>query len=197
MFRREPLATHPYILLRNGERQQLSNYVFQSGTSWITEITMNSKYLSLSIAVFSASLFALPVAAQSTLPANVQADRATILQDQALAKDLSQQLKNDEAAGNAAAVAADRTALRLARMKTGQDFGQLRQDAQPLFQPDQAALTASLTKLLTDQQANNVGAVQMDQTAVAAAETQLRATRVAIYGDLGKGLGGSHGHRHG
>lgn len=158
---------------------------------------MTSSYLSLSIAVLAASLVALPAAAQSTLPANVQADRATIQQDQALAKSLSQQLKNDEAAGNAAAVAADRTALRLARMKTGQDFGQLRQDAQPFLQPNQAALTAALTQLYSDQRANNVSAVQMDQAAVAAAETQIKATRVAIYGDLGKAFGGAHGHRHG
>ncbi len=158
---------------------------------------MTSKYISLALAALAASIVALPVAAQSALPANVQADRALIQQDQIQVQNLMQQLKTDEAAGNSAGVAADRTALRLAHMKLGQDFGQLRQDAQPLLQPDQAALTAALTQLYSDQRANNVSAVQTDQAAVAAAETQIKATRAAIYGDLGKGIGGARGHRHG
>jgi DNA polymerase III gamma/tau subunit len=177
--------------------RHLSNQVFQYGTNSTTVITMTSKYVSLSIAFLAASLVALPAAAQSTLPASVQADRATIQQDQALVQNIVQQLKIDEAAGNSAAVAADRTALRLAHMKTGQDLSQLRRDAQPTLQPDQAALTATLTQLYSDQRANNVSAVQTDQAAVTAAETQLRTDREAIFGGLGKGFDGSHGHRRG
>jgi hypothetical protein len=168
---------------------------FHSGTLSITEITMTSKFLSLSIVVLAASLVALRAAAQSTLPANVQSDRATIQQDQTLVQNTVQQLRIDEAAGNSSAVAADRTALRLARMKTGQDFGQLHQDAQPILQPAQAALTAALTQLYSDQHANNASAVQTDQAAVAAAETQLRTDREAIFGGLGEGFGGRHAHR--
>jgi hypothetical protein len=168
---------------------------FHSGTLSITEITMTSKFLSLSIVVLAASLVALRAAAQSTLPANVQADRATIQQDQTLVQNTVQQLRIDEVAGNSSAVAADRTALRLAHMKTGQDFGQLRQDAQPILQPAQAALTAALTQLYSDQHANNASAVQTDQAAVAAAETQLRTNREAIFGGLGEGFGGPHAHR--
>lgn len=156
---------------------------------------MNSKFVWLSIAALAASLVSLQAAAQSTLPANVQADRATIQQDQTLVKNIVQQLRTDEAAGNSSAVAADRTALRLAHMKTGQDLGQLRQDAQPILQPDQAALIVALTQLHSDQLANNASAVQTDQTAVAAAETQLKTDREAIFGGLGKAFDGSRGHR--
>ena len=130
---------------------------------------MTSKFLSLSVAL-AASIVALQAAAQTPLPANLQADRATIQQDQTLVQSIVQQHRTDEAAGNSAAVAADRTALRLAHMKTGQDFGQLHQDAQPLLQPGQAVLTNALTQLYTDQHTNNVSAVQADQAAVAAAE---------------------------
>jgi len=87
---------------------------------------MKSKSLSLSIVALAPSLNALQAAAQSALPASVQADRATIQQDQTLVQNIAQQLRTDEAAGNAAAVAADRTALRLAHVKAGEDMGQLR-----------------------------------------------------------------------
>jgi hypothetical protein len=158
---------------------------------------MTSKLLSLSIAALAASAVALPASAQSALPANVQADRSTVEEDQTLVRNIALQLKTDEAAGNAAAVAADRTALRLAHMKIGQDFGQLHQDAQPLLQADQATLVTALTKLHSDQLANNVSAVQADQAAVAAAETQLKTDRKAIFGGLGKAFGGPHGHHRG
>jgi hypothetical protein len=145
------------------------------------------------------SLVALPAMAQSTpvLPQNVQADRATIQQDETLVQNWVQQLRIDEAAGNAAAVAADRTGLRLARMKAGQDLGQLRQDAQPLLQPDQAALTAALMQLYADQHAVNTSALAADQAAVGTAEAQLRTDREAIFGGLGYDLGRSRGHRRG
>ena len=158
---------------------------------------MSLKFLSLSVLALATSLVALQAAAQTTLPANLQADRATIQQDQTLVQNLVQQHRTDEATGNSAAVAADRTALRLAHMKIGQDFGQLRQDAQPLLQPDQAALTTALTQLYSAQHTNNVGAVQTDQAAVAAAETQLRSDSEAIFGGLDNSFGGSHGHRRG
>jgi hypothetical protein len=163
----------------------------------ITEITMTSKHLSLSVVALAASFVALQAAAQTTLPANLQADRATILQDQTLVQGIVQQHRTDEATGNSAAVAADRTALRLAHMKIGQDFGQLRQDAQPLLQPDQAALTTALTQLYSAQHTNNVSAVQTDQVAVAAAEAQLRTDRETIFAGLGNPFGGSHGHHPG
>jgi len=158
---------------------------------------MTSKFLCLSLAAAAAFTFAIQAFAQITLPVNVQADRALIQQDQVAVQSAWQQLKADEATGNAAAAAADRTALRLARMKTAQDFGQLHQDARPILQPNQATLTAALTQLYADQRANNVGAVQADQAAVAAAEAQLKTDREAIFGGLGKGFGGPLGHHHG
>jgi hypothetical protein len=158
---------------------------------------MTSKFLSLSAAALAACLVALHATAQTTLPANLQADRATIQQDQTAARNLVQQLRTDEAAGNSAAVAADRTALRLAHMKTGQDFGQLHEDAQPILQPDQAALTTALTQLYSAQHANDAGAVQTAQAAVTAAETQIRTDREAVFGELGNPFGRWHGHRHG
>jgi hypothetical protein len=158
---------------------------------------MTSKFLSLGLAVAAASTFALPATAQVSLPANVQADRTLIQQDQIAVQNAFQQLRADEAAGNASAAAADRTALRLAHMKMAQDFAQLHQDAQSVLQPGQAALTAALTQLLADQQAGNTSAVQTDQAAVAAAEAQLKSNREAIFEGLGKGFGDPHGHRHG
>jgi len=131
--------------------------------------------------------------AQTALPASVQADRAAIQQDQTNVQNAVQQLRADEAAGSATAAAADRTALRLARMKLAQDFAQLHQDAQPMLAPDRAALTAALTKLYSDQTANNVSAVQLDQAAVTAAEAELQSDREAVFG----GLGSPFGHRHG
>jgi hypothetical protein len=149
---------------------------------------MTSRFLLLSIAAL-ATIVAQQAAAQTTLPANVQADRATIQQDQALVRSVMSQLRTDQAAGNAAAEAADRTALRLARMKVAEDFGALLRDAQPILQPGRTAMVAALTQLHTDQVANNASAVQADQAAVAAAESQLKADREAIFGGLGRGFG--------
>jgi hypothetical protein len=171
--------------------------MFQYGAHSTTEITMTLKLLSRSAIALATSFVAFQASAQTTLPANLQADRATIQQDQTAARNLMQQLRTDEAAGNSAAVAADRTGLRLAHMKTGQDMGQLHQDAQPILQPDQAALTTALTQLYSAQQANNASAVQTDQAAVMAAETQLKTDREAIFGGLGHSFGGWHGHHHG
>jgi len=182
-------------LIRNAGVRARSNSTFQDGTHLGDH--MASKFLSFGLAVAAASTFAMPATAQVTLPANVQADRGLIQQDQIAVQDAFQQLRTDEAAGNASAAAADRTALRLAHMKMAQDFAQLHQDAQPLLQPGQAALTAALTQLLADQRAGDTGAVQADQAAVASAEAQLKSNREAIFEGLGKGFGGPHGHRHG
>ncbi len=149
---------------------------------------MTSRFLLLSIAALATTVVQ-QAAAQTTLPANVQADRATIQQDQALVRSVMSQLRTDQAAGNAAAEAADRTALRLARMKVGEDFGALLRDAQPILQPGRTAMVAALTQLHTDQVANNASAVQADQAAVVAAESQLKADREAIFGGLGRGFG--------
>lgn len=150
---------------------------------------MTSRFLLLSIVSLAAPLIAQQAAAQTILPADVQADRTTIQQDRIDVQNAMSQLRTDEAAGNAAAVAADRTALRLARMKTGRDFGKLLQDAQPILQPDLAALMAALTQLHSDQLANNASAVRTDQAGVAAAEKQLMTDREAIFGGLGEGFG--------
>jgi hypothetical protein len=158
---------------------------------------MTLKSLSRSALAVAASFVALQAAAQTALPANLQADRAMVQQDQTAARSLMQQLKSDEAAGNSAAVAADRTGLRLARMKTGQDFGQLHQDAQAIVQPDQAALANALTQLYAAQRSNDAGAVQASQAAVTAAEAQIGTDREAIFGGLGHGFDHGHGHHRG
>jgi hypothetical protein len=157
---------------------------------------MKSRVLLLSTFVLAAPLVAQQAAAQTTLPANLQADRTTIQQDHALMKDVMTQLRSDETAGNAAA-AADRTALRLAHIKVRQDFGKLHDDAQSIIQPDQAALTSALTQLHTDQVANNAGAIPTDQAAAANAEKQLLTDREAIFGGLGQGFGKGHGQHRG
>jgi hypothetical protein len=161
------------------------------------EITMSLKSLSRPALALAASFVALQATAQTTLPANLQADRATIQQDQTAERNLVQQLRTDESAGNSAAAAADRTGLRLAHMQSAQDMGKLHQDAQAILQPDEAALTAALTQLYSAQQASNTSAVQADQAAVAAAETQLRTDREAIFGDLGHPFDRRHEHHHG
>jgi hypothetical protein len=183
-----------YILVSNPRKRCLSYRVFQSGTHSM-EINMNSKFVWLSTGLLAATLIAQQASAQATLPANLQADRVAIQQDKLLVQNIAGQLRTDEVAGNAAAVAADRTALRLAQIKGAQDLGVLRQDAQPILQPDQAALIAALTQLHSDQLANNASAVQTDQAAVTAAETQLRTDRETIFGGLGDGLRSARIHR--
>jgi len=152
---------------------------------------MLSKSVLPALLVALTAAIALPAAAQTSLPANVQSDRTTLQQDRTAVKNAMEQLRTDEATGNASAAAADRTALRLAHMKVAQDFGQLHQDAQPILQPDQAALANALNKLLADQRAGNSSAVQADLAAVTAAETQLKTDRTTVFG----GLGGGFGHR--
>jgi hypothetical protein len=153
------------------------------------------------IAISSVALVAAAVApmaaAQTSLSAAVQTDRATVQQDAANRKNAFAQLKADESAGNAVAVAADRTALQLAHMQARMDFGKLHQDAQGVLQPDQTTLMAALTQLHADQVANNTAAVQADQTAVQNAQAQLKADRGAIFGDLGTGFGKHHRHAQG
>jgi hypothetical protein len=155
---------------------------------------MNNRFtIGLGVALVALA-FVHTAAAQSPLPANVQADRAAIQQDASNLHTLHAQLRTDEGAGNDTATAADRTALRLARMQLMADFGKLHQDAQGVLQPDRAALTAALTQLHSDQVANNASAVQSDQSAVQNAETQLRTDRMVVFGDLQIGHGMHRGH---
>ena len=157
---------------------------------------MTRRYLLLTAALLMSTLVALQATAQITLPANVQADQANVKQDKQLLQSAKSQLQTDEAAGNNDAVTADRTALRLAGMKVAQDMGALRQGAQPILQPDLAALTAALTQLHADQVANNTSAVVTDQAAVTAAEQQLHTDHKAIFGGFGGGRGPGHWHPH-
>ncbi len=148
------------------------------------------------IVVSSMALIASPMAhaaAARALPAAVQADRATVGQDGTNLHNAFAQLKADEQAGNTAALAADRTAVHLARMQVRLDLGKLHQDAQGMLQPDQTSLMAALTQLHADQVANDAGAVPADQTQVQAAQAQLRADREALFGDLGIGMRHWHG----
>jgi hypothetical protein len=156
---------------------------------------MKSKFVVVSSVALVASVVAEIAAAQSALPPAIQADRTTIQQDATNVQTAFTQLRTDEKAANIAAVAADRTALRLTRMQMGFDFGKLHQDAQGILQPDETTLMAALTQLHADQAANNASAVPADQTAVQNAEVQLKNDRTTIFGDLGAGMG--RGHRHG
>jgi len=142
----------------------------------------------VSSVVVATSAMAQPAAAQATLPTAIQADRATVQQDVANLHNLFTQLKTDEQAGSAA-VAADHTAVQLARMQERLDFAKLHEDAQGLLQPDQQTLMAALTQLHADQVANNAGAVTTDQTAVQNAQAQLKADHKAVFGGLGGGFG--------
>lgn len=157
---------------------------------------MKNRFMILSGVALVATALAHAAAAQS-LPANVQADRTAIQQGAGNLHSLHTQLRTDEGAGNDTAAAADRTALRIARMQLRADFGKLHQDAQAVLQPDQAALMAALTQLHSDQVANNATAVQSDQSAVQNAETQLRSDRKIVFGDLQVGHGMHRGHWHG
>jgi hypothetical protein len=132
-------------------------------------------------------------AAQTSLPPVVQADRDTVQQDATNLHNAFMQLKTDEQAGSAT-VAADRTAMQLARTQARLDFAKLHLDAQGVLQPDQTALMAALTQLHADQVANNASAVQADQAAVQNAQAQLKADRSAIFGELGAGFGRHHRH---
>ena len=158
---------------------------------------MKSRFIVVAGAALVAAALAQMAVAQTPLPAGVQADRAAIQQDGINLQNLRAQLQADEAAGSSAGVAADRTAVRLARMQLGLDFGRLHQDAQSIVQPDLATLMAALTQLHADQVANDASAVQADQVAVQNAETQLRADRANLFGDLGAGWGQHRGHWHG
>ncbi len=124
----------------------------------------------------------------TTLPANVQADLATVKQDWANVKAAAETLHTDEAA-NAASVPADRSALALARVQLRMDMGKLHIDAAPILQADGTALQAALTTLHNDQVANNAGALAADQAAVKTAMQQ-------VHADM-KQLHMGHGHGHG
>lgn len=155
---------------------------------------MKNTFTVVSGVALMVSAMAHAAAAETSLPANVQADRATIQQDATDLANLHAQLKTDESAANTAAAAADRTALRLARMQLMLDLGRLHQDAQGVLRPDQAALMGALTQLHADQVANNASAVEGDQIVVENAQTQLRADREAVFGELGVGMHHRHWH---
>ncbi len=158
---------------------------------------MNKRLMFLAIAAFVSPLAIQQAAAQTTLPGNVQADQATITQDKQTLQNLRTQFRADQTAGNTAAAAADRTAMRLAHMQLAEDIGQLHKDAQPILQPDVAALKSALTQLHSDQVANNASAVASDQAAVEAAETQLQNDRIAVFGAVHGGHGPRHMHMRG
>jgi hypothetical protein len=146
---------------------------------------------------FAALLAAAPVMAQTTttptppaatLPANVQADLATVLEDKAAMKAAVTQLRADEKS-NSANVAADRTAVRLARLKLRMDAQHLHTDALPILQSDETALFNALTQLHNDQAGSNAGALAADEAAVTQAEQQLRTDVQAIGGGMHRGRG--------
>jgi hypothetical protein len=146
---------------------------------------------------FAAFLAAVPVMAQTTttptppaatLPANVQADLATVQEDQAAMKAAVTQLRADEKS-NSANVAADRTAVRLARLKLRMDAQRLHTDALPILQSDETALFNALTQLHNDQAGSNAGALAADEAAVTQAEQQLRTDVQAIGGGMHRGRG--------
>src|SRR3954468_11267420 len=108
---------------------------------------------------------ALPAAAQvttppsqgpiTTLPANLQQDRTTIQQDQLQILNVVTQMRTDNANNNTNAVAAGRTALRIAELKLETDMAKLRADAQTAMQSDITALNTALTQLQQSQSGNN------------------------------------------
>lgn len=126
----------------------------------------------------------------TTLPANVQADLAVVKQDFAAMRTAMQTLRTDEEASSPA-VAADRSAVALARLQLRQDMGKLHIDAAPVLQADAAVLQTALTTLHNDQVANNAGALAADQTAVKSAMQLLHADMKQLH------MGHGHGHGHG
>ena len=88
-------------------------------------------------------------------------------------------------------MAADRSAVALARLQLRQDMGKLHIDAAPILQADAAVLQTALTTLHNDQVANNAGALAADQTAVKSAMQLLHADMKQLH------MGHGHGHGHG
>ena len=128
----------------------------------------------------------------TTLPANVQADLATVKQDWANVKAAADTLHADEASSSPN-VAADRSAFALARLQLRMDMGRLHIDAAPILQADAVALQASLTTLHNDQVANNAGALAADQAAVKTAMQQLHADMKQVHMGHGRGKRGYGG----
>ena len=118
------------------------------------------------------------------LPANVQADLATVKTDWANVKAAAEQLRADEEA-NAATVPADRSALALARLQARLDMGKLHIDAAPILEADAGVLKTALTQLHSDQVANNASGVTAHQAAVKTAMQQLHADMKELH--LGHG----------
>jgi len=154
---------------------------------------MKRRFLATILAAAAPAMAQTPPAstAPTTFPPAVQADLATVTQDQAALKAAFEQLRSDEAA-NAAAVPADRSAVALAHLQLRMDMGKLHMDAAPILQADAMALQSALTQLHADQVANNAGALAADQAAVKQAGDQLRADAKALH--VGGG-GMDHGKR--
>ncbi len=151
---------------------------------------MKTRHIALGLAAFIPAFAfaqATPPAA-TTLPANVQADIAKVQQDATALRAAVQQLRSDQESGSAA-VAADRSAIAIAHLQLRLDAQQLRIDAAPIIQADEAALMKALTQLHADQVANNASAIGADQQAVHAAQQQLMTDARALH------AGGGHGKR--
>jgi hypothetical protein len=146
---------------------------------------MIRRLTAFSLSALVVSIWTNAAVAATTLPANIQADRAAVQQDNTNLEAALTQLRTDERAHNTGALAADRTAVSLARIQREIDFGKLAQDAASILQTDETTLLSALTKLHTDQLSG--GSVSADQTAVQEADTQLKNDRDAIFGDLGPG----------
>jgi hypothetical protein len=147
---------------------------------------------------FATLLAAAPLMAQTTtppaplavtLPANVLADIAAVQADVTALKAAVAQVREDEKS-NSATIAADRTAVHLARLKVRMDAQHLHLDAAPILQADEKALFNALTQLHNDQVGANAGAIAADTAAVTAAQEQLHADMKAIGGGM------HHGHGH-
>ncbi|HTS86075.1 MAG TPA: hypothetical protein VMG61_13285 [Usitatibacter sp.] len=122
----------------------------------------------------------------TALPANVQADLATVQADMATLHTAMQTLRTDEQA-NAPTVAADRSAVGLARLQLRMDMGKLHIDAAPILQADATALQVALTQLHNDQVANNASALAADQAAVKSAGQLLHADMKQLHMGMGHG----------
>lgn len=137
-----------------------------------------------------ALLFSAAALAQTstTLPANITADRGAVMQSKSALDGALLQLRTDEQAANAAALPADRTAIRIARIQFAEAFGTLTVEAGAYLQPDRDSLLKALTQLKTDEVAANTAAVAVDKVAVAGAEQQLKQNRLAVFDGLNAGM---------
>ncbi len=128
----------------------------------------------------------------TTLPANVQADLAVVKADFAAMRTAMETLHASEQSSSAT-VAADRSAVGLARLQLRMDMGKLHIDAAPILQADATALQVALTTLHNDQVANNAGALAADQAAVKTAMQLVHADMKQLHMGHGHGKRGHGG----